>query len=108
MAVAPPWDPGLQNERTHLAWVRTTLALLAGTLLLARVAAGTSAALSSAMDVLGLLAGATGWVLAAARFRHTQDALYGRRRMPGGALPLVVVAQFLILGIGATAYVLLG
>lgn len=42
----PPWDDGLQNERTTLAWVRTALALLATGALAAKQAGGATVGLA--------------------------------------------------------------
>ncbi len=42
----PPWDDGLQNERTTLAWVRTALSLLATGALVARQTSVTVAAVA--------------------------------------------------------------
>jgi len=51
---APPWDAGLQPERTALAWQRTVLSLLVGEIALARWTAGTSRGLAAALLALPL------------------------------------------------------
>lgn len=64
-------DPGLQEERTELAWRRTLLAIAAGALLAVRV-------LSDALGVAALVVGAAGLVVTA-----TLWIAVGRRRAPG-------------------------
>ena len=68
MTVAP-WDPGLQSERTGLAWQRTMLAGLTCSLLVARLLASVSIFLSVILGLMALLCTAgLGW-LAIRRFR---------------------------------------
>ncbi|MBA2894715.1 DUF202 domain-containing protein [Nonomuraea soli] len=76
------WDPGLQSERTRLAWVRCAVALSTGGL----GAAG--AALRTGMPVLAVVAFAVaalcGGVLlvrTGTRFRRVQEALHEGRSL---------------------------
>jgi putative membrane protein len=106
----------LANERTFLAWVRTSITIMAfgfvvakfGLLLreLSGSSSGTvaSAPISEATGVLLVLAGAALLVLAFVRFRATREDLdAGRYRVRAGlewALTLTMVA----IGIGLAAY----
>lgn len=101
------FDPGLQPERTELAWRRTTLALGIGSLVSMRMLP----------DLLGspvwLLIGVAGlgcsigfWVAAHRRYRATTAALIAQgdhAPMPG-AVPIAALAAF-IAAIGVTAAV---
>jgi uncharacterized membrane protein YidH (DUF202 family) len=96
---APPpalFDPGLQPERTELAWRRTCLALGVGSLIAMRVL---PVAFGSALWVLGgvagLVAAALLWVFARRRYRAGTDALHAdgdRARMPDGRLILALAS----------------
>jgi len=97
-------DPrfSLANERTFLAWVRTSLALLAGGVALDAVnldgPAGLQSALAAVLVVLGLLGAAVAWL----RWAASERAMRLRRPLPGTtalawlALALVVVAACLV------------
>ena len=99
-----PPDPrfSLANERTFLAWVRTSLALLAGGVALDAVELdgprGLQSALAVGLVVLGLLGAAVAWV----RWAVTERAMRLRRPLPGTAalawlaLALMVVAAWLV------------
>jgi len=95
MSTAPPWDPGLQNERTGLAWQRTMLAGLVCSLLVARLLVEVSLLLAAITGLTALLTTAgLGW-MALSRFRRHADALHAQRPIGDGrphALISVVVA----------------
>jgi putative membrane protein len=114
---ASPTDH-LANERTFLAWVRTSITIMAFGfvvakfgLLLREIAASSSgtavsAPISEATGVLLVLAGAALLVLAFARFRATREDLeVGQYRVRAGlewALTLSMVA----ISIGLAAYLI--
>ncbi len=103
-AVGTQPDPrfSLANERTFLAWVRTSLALLAGGVALDAVQldgrAGLQSALAAGLVVLGLLGAAVAWV----RWAAAERAMRLRRPLPGTtalawlALAVMVVAACLV------------
>lgn len=64
-----PFDPGLQPERTALAWRRTCLALLAGSLVAARILPEFFGPWSALLGVVGAAAAAA--LLAAVHRRYS-------------------------------------
>ncbi|MDN4599484.1 DUF202 domain-containing protein [Leifsonia virtsii] len=66
--MSTPFDPGLQPERTALAWRRTCLAVLAGSLVAARILPELFGAWSALLGIAGAVAAAT--LLAAVHRRY--------------------------------------
>lgn len=82
--MSPLYDPGLQPERTLLAWRRALLTLALGILVALRFLPGTVGVWSFG---IGLLTWAVLWWLATVRARHTHVALVvSPGPLPGGAL----------------------
>ena len=101
----PPWDPGLQAERTGLAWQRTMLSGLTTSLLAARLLASLSVVLAVAVGVAALLGtAAIGW-LAILRFRATHEALHAEQLVGDGRAPLLITILTALTAIGALLYV---
>jgi uncharacterized membrane protein YidH (DUF202 family) len=99
-----PWDPGLQNERTGLAWQRTMLAGLTCGLLVARLLASLSIALAVVVGVAALLVTAVlGW-LAILRFRTANQALHAEQPVGDGRAPLLITGLTLLTALGALLY----
>ena len=90
MSASPLFDPGLQPERTALAWRRTLLSLLVGGLLALRVLPPVLGAWSLVASALGLVLTAVLWVLAQRRAGRVRRALEDSGQLPGGALLLLL------------------
>ncbi|MFI6595477.1 DUF202 domain-containing protein [Nonomuraea sp. NPDC050536] len=101
------WDPGLQSERTRLAWVRSAVALstagLGGAGLSMRHGVPLPAVLAFALAALG---GGVLLVRTGIRFRRVQEALHGGRPLDHGADALVAWLGTLCVVVGAAAFVL--
>jgi putative membrane protein len=87
----------LANERTFLAWVRTSLALLAGGVALDAVEVdgprGLQSVLAAVLVVLGLLGAAASWL----RWAAAERAMRRRRPLPGtSALAWLAVLLMLV------------
>ena len=84
------FDPGLQPERTELAWRRTALTLAVGAVVSFRLLPPVLGLWSVGVGVAGLLLSAATWISAARRCRRIQHALASSGPLPGGGLPLLL------------------
>ena len=83
------FDPGLQPERTALAWRRTALTLAVGAVVSFRLLPPVLGLWSIGVGLSGLVLTATTWVLAGRRARRIHHALLtSSGPLPGGGLPL--------------------
>ncbi|GAB1822446.1 DUF202 domain-containing protein [Herbidospora sp. RD11066] len=100
------WDPGLQSERTRLAWVRSAAALatfgLGGAGVVAR-ASGHPVAI--ALFGVAALLGAVLLARTGQRFRRVQEALHEKRPLEHGGDALIVWIGVLAAVAGALVYV---
>jgi uncharacterized membrane protein YidH (DUF202 family) len=100
-----PWDPGMQNERTRLAWQRTILSGLACSLLVSRLLASTSLALAIAIGLAAVLSSAAlGW-FSIKRYTDNHLALHADAPTASGRSHLVIVALVTVTAAGAAVYV---
>ena len=102
MSRNPLFDPGLQPERTALAWRRTALSLAVCALVALRLLPPVLGLWSFAAAFAGIAFVGVMWVLAGRRARGSQKALLSSSQpLPDGGLPLV-------LAVAVTAGALLG
>ncbi len=101
-------DPrfSLANERTFLAWVRTSLAVMAGGVALDAVELDGSRSLqtvlAAALVVLGLLLAGVAWL----RWAAAERAMRLRRPLPGTAMLAWVTVVVMILAAALVVLVL--
>ena len=101
---AGPWDSGLQNERTGLAWQRTMLAGLLCNLLVARLLAEILLPLAIVTGLSSLLGtAALGWV-ALRRFRMTDEALHAQRPIGDGRPQALISGVVALTAVGALVF----
>jgi uncharacterized membrane protein YidH (DUF202 family) len=85
------FDPGLQPERTRLAWQRTLLALAVGSLVALRLLPPALGTWAIGFGLAGLLLAGVLWPLAARRSAIGYRALLSDSDpLPGGGLLLVL------------------
>ena len=100
-----PWDPGLQNERTGLAWQRTMLAGLTSSLLVARLLASISIFLSVTIGLLALLCTAgLGW-MAIRRLRENNLAIHREEALGDGKANALLSMLVVMTALGGLLYV---
>jgi len=102
-----PWDPGLQIERTGLAWQRTLLSGLACALVVARLLALASWTAAAATGVLAVACTAALGALARQRFRRNEDALRQHTPLADGRAPLLLTTLVVLTALAACGFVLL-
>ncbi|PBC47451.1 DUF202 domain-containing protein [Rhodococcus sp. ACPA1] len=108
------FDLGLQPERTALAWRRTVLALVAGSLISAKLLAPLLGWISMLIPLAFLAASVVALTLLHRRYRSTVRALTQTEmiaRLPDGRLPALAALMTLALGAiagGAVVGVFLG
>lgn len=104
---APLFDPGLQPERTLLAWRRTCLALGFASAVAVRFAAEALGPPVAVLGAAGIGTALAAYLMAAHRHRtaHAELAATGRLAVDGTALGLLT-ATLLLTGLAAGVYVI--
>lgn len=100
-----PWDPGLQNERTGLAWQRTMLAGLTCSLLVARLLASISLTFAVIIGLLALLCTAGLGYVAIRRFRLNNLAIHREEALGDGKANALISILVVITAVAGLLYV---
>jgi uncharacterized membrane protein YidH (DUF202 family) len=92
------WDPGVQNERTSLAWVRTALGLAGCALLAGRLAQLRESpwAVGAALAAAVLAVGVVGW--SHDRYRRAARRLHAERSVDFAVPALVLTGSVMVIG----------
>ncbi len=101
-----PFDPGLQTERTALAWRRTSLTLIVASLAGVRL-------LPAVWDWFGLVVGGAGVLVSLAllalshrRYRLQHGRLHRHVALPDGTLPALMAGSALAVAVVGLAVTL--
>jgi uncharacterized membrane protein YidH (DUF202 family) len=105
----PLYDPGLQPERTLLAWRRTCLALALGVAVATRLSLELVGVAALLLGLLGLVLCGAAWVAAGRRYQRARRALSHDGALPtaGGSIAAVALVAVLIAAAGAAGTVVL-
>lgn len=99
-------DPGLQSERTYMAWQRTGLAFAAAGALLVHTAAHLHSVLAYLPGVLGLAIAAVILLRGLLRYRSIAAAARGQRDAASPWLAMALAAAATLLSVTGLAVVL--
>ncbi len=98
----------LANERTFLAWIRTSLALMASGVALDAVGVPDDDRLRTSLALLLVVLGTTCAIAAFARWMRAEQALRSARPLPGLSLGLLLVGGLTVVGVVVLLAVLAG
>ena len=101
-----PFDPGLQPDRTLLAWRRTCLALAVASAVVVRFAGESLGASAALLGVAGVATAAAAYIRAARRYRRAHEGLTRDSELPIDGLALALMTlTLLLICVGALSYV---
>ena len=100
------WDPGLQVERTSLAWQRTNLSLLGASLVCARLVMVVLPGLGIVMAVTSAALAAVLTAMHGRRLGRLRGAVSSGVPLPDARLHMVMLAMLLVVGLGALVFAL--
>ncbi|MFD2028129.1 DUF202 domain-containing protein [Promicromonospora aerolata] len=102
------YDPGLQTERTLLAWRRTCLAFGVASLVAMRFTVEAAGVLAVFAGVIGSGLAVAAYVAAAVGYRRANTALHSTGSLDHGAAPIALAtAAALVLGAACAGYLIL-
>lgn len=102
------YDPGLQTERTLLAWRRTCLAFGVASLVAMRFTVEAAGVLAVFAGVVGAGLSVAAYVAAAIGYRRANTALHSTGSLDHGAAPIALAtAAALVLGAACAGYLIL-